>query len=112
MADGLQAFDEAVSRTGFRDVPQHMATADRWCYSRQSTIWGECPERQRGRTVNPLSYDFVGSSPTSPTNLLHNRKPLTKLRNNCRTTSCQHIISVQKLYALKDGSRLSRAFTL
>ena len=28
---------------------------------------GECPEWQRGRTVNPLSYDFVGSSPTSPT---------------------------------------------
>src|SRR5262249_3086503 len=30
---------------------------------------GECPERQRGRTVNPLSDDFVGSSPTSPTSL-------------------------------------------
>src|SRR5262245_611463 len=30
---------------------------------------GECPERQRGRTVNPLAYAFVGSSPTSPTNL-------------------------------------------
>ena len=28
---------------------------------------GECPERQRGRTVNPLAYAFVGSSPTSPT---------------------------------------------
>src|SRR5262245_26522112 len=28
---------------------------------------GECPERQRGRTVNPLADAFVGSSPTSPT---------------------------------------------
>jgi hypothetical protein len=32
-------------------------------------IAGECPERQRGRTVNPLAYAFVGSSPTSPTTL-------------------------------------------
>jgi uncharacterized membrane protein len=31
---------------------------------------GECPEWQRGRTVNPLAYAFVGSSPTSPTSLL------------------------------------------
>src|SRR5213592_4214329 len=31
---------------------------------------GECPEWQRGRTVNPLAYAFVGSSPTSPTTLL------------------------------------------
>ena len=30
---------------------------------------GECPEWQRGRTVNPLAYAFVGSSPTSPTTL-------------------------------------------
>src|SRR5262245_36196658 len=30
---------------------------------------GECPEGQRGRTVNPLAYAFVGSSPTSPTSL-------------------------------------------
>jgi hypothetical protein len=30
-------------------------------------VKGECPERQRGRTVNPLAYAFVGSSPTSPT---------------------------------------------
>jgi hypothetical protein len=33
---------------------------------RRSTA-GECPEWQRGRTVNPLAYAFVGSSPTSPT---------------------------------------------
>src|SRR5437868_14252530 len=32
-----------------------------------ATVLGECPERQRGRTVNPLAYAFVGSSPTSPT---------------------------------------------
>src|SRR5215470_6022432 len=31
------------------------------------SVAGECPERQRGRTVNPLAYAFVGSSPTSPT---------------------------------------------
>src|SRR5262249_8937008 len=30
---------------------------------------GECPERQRGRAVNPLAYAFVGSRPTSPTKL-------------------------------------------
>ena len=37
---------------------------------------GECPERQRGRTVNPLAYAFVGSNPTSPTTLKnqHNLK--------------------------------------
>src|SRR5208282_4401711 len=29
----------------------------------------ECPEWQRGRTVNPLAYAFVGSSPTSSTSL-------------------------------------------
>src|SRR5688500_2127290 len=36
---------------------------------RQSSqsVKGECPERQRGRTVNPLANAFVGSSPTSPT---------------------------------------------
>ena len=28
---------------------------------------GECPEWQRGRTVNPLRYRFEGSSPSSPT---------------------------------------------
>ena len=33
----------------------------------QSEIRGECPEWQRGGTVNPLLYGFVGSSPTSPT---------------------------------------------
>ena len=30
-------------------------------------VLGECPERQRGRTVNPLAYAFAGSSPASPT---------------------------------------------
>lgn len=34
-----------------------------------SLILGECPEWQRGLTVNQLSFDFVGSSPTSPTNM-------------------------------------------
>ena len=34
---------------------------------RTSRRAGECPEWQRGRTVNPLAYAFVGSSPTSPT---------------------------------------------
>ena len=28
---------------------------------------GSCPERLRGRTVNPLAYAFAGSSPASPT---------------------------------------------
>jgi hypothetical protein len=47
---------------------------------RQGAIFsaaGECPERQRGRTVNPLAYAFVGSSPTSPTIL----KSLGNLRS-------------------------------
>ena len=35
--------------------------------SRSMSILGECPEWQRGRTVNPLADAFVGSSPTSPT---------------------------------------------
>ena len=35
------------------------------------SLKGECPERQRGRTVNPLRYRFVGSSPTSPTSVFN-----------------------------------------
>lgn len=31
---------------------------------------GECPEWQRELTVNQPSYDFEGSSPSSPTNVL------------------------------------------
>ena len=31
------------------------------------TDQGQCPERQRGRTVTPLAIAFVGSSPTWPT---------------------------------------------
>src|SRR6202008_1562163 len=37
------------------------------CECLVSRAAGECPEWQRGRTVNPLAYAFVGSSPTSPT---------------------------------------------
>jgi hypothetical protein len=29
----------------------------------------KCPERQRGRTVNPPLHSFVGSSPTLLTNI-------------------------------------------
>jgi hypothetical protein len=32
---------------------------------------GECPEWQRELTVNQPSYDFEGSSPSSPTNLFN-----------------------------------------
>jgi hypothetical protein len=32
---------------------------------------GECPEWQRELTVNQPSYDFEGSSPSSPTNYLN-----------------------------------------
>ena len=35
---------------------------------------GECPEWQRGRTVNPLAFAFVGSSPTSPTTFARSRR--------------------------------------
>ena len=41
--------------------------------SRRMSILGECPEWQRGRTVNPLADAFVGSSPTSPTILRSQR---------------------------------------
>ena len=34
-----------------------------------SITLGQCPERQRGRTVNPLAIAFVGSSPTWPTGI-------------------------------------------
>jgi hypothetical protein len=34
---------------------------------------GECPEWQRGRTVNPLRERFAGSSPASPTVTNRNR---------------------------------------
>ena len=36
-------------------------------FCRMAAILGECPEWQRGRTVNPLRYRFEGSSPSSPT---------------------------------------------
>jgi hypothetical protein len=45
--------------------PRHAKACAGWHRRRA----GECPEWQRGRTVNPLAYAFVGSSPTSPTNL-------------------------------------------
>ena len=38
--------------------------------SRRMSILGECPEWQRGRTVNPLAYAFAGSSPASPTSFV------------------------------------------
>jgi hypothetical protein len=51
--------------------PRHNARAAHYCLSRYTRLVkrhaGECPEWQRGRTVNPLAYAFVGSSPTSPT---------------------------------------------
>ena len=37
------------------------------CEPLTTALAGECPERQKGRTVNPLADAFVGSSPTSPT---------------------------------------------
>src|SRR5262245_1102096 len=48
------------------------------CMFMQRETAGEGSEQQRGRTVNPLAYAFVGSSPTSPTNpyTLKNRKNL------------------------------------
>ena len=54
----------------------------RSCFGRSpgATTLGECPEWQRGRTVNPLAYAFVGSSPTSPTN--------RKIRNQKSESVC------------------------
>src|ERR1700731_2960345 len=39
----------------------------RW--TRSDGVAGECPEWQRELTVNQPSYDFEGSSPSSPTTL-------------------------------------------
>jgi hypothetical protein len=54
------------------DGGRHGTPADpRYCLTHCECLGtraaGECPEWQRGRTVNPLAYAFVGSSPTSPT---------------------------------------------
>ena len=49
-------------------APEIPAPCGRFAFGLDGT--GECPERQRGRTVNPLAYAFVGSSPTSPTILV------------------------------------------
>src|SRR3954451_12738444 len=37
-------------------------------WMRSDGVTGECPEWQRELTVNQPSYDFEGSSPSSPTN--------------------------------------------
>src|SRR5215470_1109873 len=52
---------------------------------------GECPERQRGRTVNPLAYAFVGSSPTSPTSShrLENQRESSVSATSRRPISCR-----------------------
>jgi hypothetical protein len=54
---------------GAVDTTQHAPhnPADRASAGCEVGDRGECPERQRGRTVNPLADAFVGSSPTSPT---------------------------------------------
>src|SRR5215831_396870 len=49
---------------------------------------GECPERQRGRTVNPLADAFVGSSPTSPT-ILKTKEKLYFWPVRIRPFSCR-----------------------
>ena len=57
---------EAGHHKSARGIPA--AAGSRWTrVTRSRGCKGECPERQRGRTVNPLAYAFVGSSPTSPT---------------------------------------------
>src|SRR3981081_2410270 len=43
----------------------------RWM--RSDGVAGECPEWQRELTVNQPSYDFEGSSPSSPTILIPQR---------------------------------------
>src|SRR5262245_49420485 len=57
---------------GARLTLRHALPINRHCWPcmfMQRETAGECPEWQRGRTVNPLAYAFVGSSPTSPTTL-------------------------------------------
>ena len=86
MGGGLRAITGCLSRSAvggrvsidLRGLPPHKARnpdqpTHAAVYLSKSTrcggFGGECPERQRGRTVNPLAYAFVGSSPTSPTTL-------------------------------------------
>src|SRR6185295_1555776 len=75
-AFGNRGISENALSIDFDQVPDHKTAgpdrrASPVCLSR--SMWcgglGECPEWQRGRTVNPLAYAFVGSSPTSPTSL-------------------------------------------
>jgi hypothetical protein len=53
---------------GLTRGPVHAGYCLTHCECLVTRATGECPEWQRGRTVNPLAYAFVGSSPTSPTN--------------------------------------------
>ena len=48
---------------------------------------GECPEWQRELTVNQPSYDFEGSSPSSPTSLRLLRK--LRLGKPYRSEGCR-----------------------
>ena len=58
VAFGVRGHYKTRSKLGSDEIP-HL--------DRALSALGECPEWQRGGTVNPLAYAFVGSSPTSPT---------------------------------------------
>src|SRR5262249_17765275 len=55
--------------------------------SRNSAGLVECPEWQRGRTVNPLANAFVGSSPTSTTT----QTAMTESRRQNRGTNLSSV---------------------
>ena len=57
-----------------------------------SSIVGRCPERQRGRTVNPLAIAFEGSSPSWPTGIRNQETVLSVLEFAHVAQAAEHIL--------------------
>src|SRR5690349_5865481 len=75
---------------------------------------GECPERQRGRTVNPLADAFVGSSPTSPTKISKYPRTLraTQILSPSTSTGARGLTTAAKTAsAFSDRVRVEKAGT-
>jgi hypothetical protein len=67
---------------------------------------GECPEWQRELTVNQPSYDFEGSSPSSPTTLRPTGYAWRSQNAACRVKRVRRSLSEAK--AKTDGWKLFR----
>ena len=61
----------------------------RWWYG---IIQGQCPEWQRGRTVNPLAVAFEGSSPSWPTGSISQDAVLSVLEYAHVAQAAEHIL--------------------